>query len=88
MEQKMFLPQGKNIFASRIEMCLPKLMLPRLASMEATLTSFQCRSLIMFPIYYYYVRDTLFPQKLFVVSLVKPPRKHEKGECFATIFPR
>ena len=47
--KKMFLPQVKNIFASRTQNLLPQHMFPSLASTETMLTSFQCCSLKMFP---------------------------------------
>ena len=47
--KKMFLPQVKNIFATRTQILLPKHMFPCLATMKAMLTSFQCCSLKTFP---------------------------------------
>ena len=47
--KKMFLPQVKNIFATRTQILLPKHMFPSLDTMKAMLTSFQCCSLKMFP---------------------------------------
>ena len=46
--KKMFLPQVKNIFASRTQILLPKHMFPSLATMKAMLTSFQDCSLSQF----------------------------------------
>ena len=50
-KQKMFLPEVKNIFASRTQILRPKHMFPSLATMKTMLISFQCRSHIekMFP---------------------------------------
>ena len=71
-KQTMFLPQVKNIFASRTQILLPKHMLLSLATTDAMQTSFQCCSLKMFPIFYYYavVPRTLFP------SLATQAAKH------------
>ena len=44
-KQKMFLPEVKNIFASRTQILRPKYMFPSLATMKTMLTRFQCRSL-------------------------------------------
>ena len=44
-KQKMFLPEFKNIFASRTQILRPKHMFPSLATMKTMLTRFQCRSL-------------------------------------------
>ena len=44
-KQKMFLPEVKNIFASRTQILRPKHMFPSLATMKTMLTRFQCRSL-------------------------------------------
>ena len=43
-KQKMFLPEVKNIFASRTQILRPKHMFPSLATMKTMLTRFQCRS--------------------------------------------
>ena len=43
--KKMFLPEVKNIFASRTQILRPKHMFPSLATMKTMLTRFQCRSL-------------------------------------------
>ena len=48
-KQKMFLPEVKNIFASRTQMLLSKHMFPSLASVKTMLTRFQCCSLRIFP---------------------------------------
>jgi len=45
-KQKMFLPEVKNIFVSLAQLLLPQHMFSSLATMETTLISFQCRSLI------------------------------------------
>ena len=44
-KQKMFLPEVKNIFASRTQILRPKHMFPSLATMKTMLTRFQCCSL-------------------------------------------
>ena len=48
-KQKMFLPEVKNISASRTQILRPKHMFPSLATMKTMLTRFQCCSLTLFP---------------------------------------
>ena len=61
--KKMFLLQVKNIFASRTQILLPKLMFPILATMKAMLTSFQDCSFSQFIIVR--MRDYLFSETKF-----------------------
>ena len=61
--KKIFLPQVKNIFASRTQILLPKHMFPSLATKKAMLTSFQCCSLSQFIIMR--MRDPLFSETKF-----------------------
>ena len=47
-KQNMFLPEEKNIFASRTQLLRPKHMSPSLARMKTMLTRFQCSPLLIF----------------------------------------
>ena len=67
--KKMFLPQVKNIFATRTQILLPKHMSPSLATMKAMLTSFQYCSSKMFPSNSQFIvmrmRNPLFSEAIF-----------------------